>query len=173
MKKDDPIDNIEWRLAAELNPNGWNPNHVFSPELKLLEWSIIQQGWIQPILINPNNLIIDGFHRWKMSTESKTLMQRYGGFVPVAVINVDDAHAKCMTVRINRAKGNHIAIKMNSLVQQLVDDHGLTPKEIANELGMTLDEVELLMQDNVFEAKKIKDWEYSKAWYPVEQLKKG
>lgn len=32
----EPIDNIEWRDAKSLEANGWNPNVVFTPELKLL-----------------------------------------------------------------------------------------------------------------------------------------
>ena len=168
MKKD-PIDLIEWRPAKELKANNWNPNWVFTPELKLLEYSILTQGWIQPILINPNDIIIDGFHRHRLALESPHLQSKYGGLVPTATMNVDDAHAMMLTVRINRAKGSHVAIKMNALVQQLVQDFGLTRNEVAQEMGMTLDEVDLLLMDGVFEAKKIKDWQYSKAWYPAEQ----
>ena len=47
----DPIDKIEWRVANELNSNNYNPNVVFNKELKLLELSILKQGWIQPVLI--------------------------------------------------------------------------------------------------------------------------
>jgi len=149
----DPINNIKWRHATELKANHYNPNVVFSPELKLLEWSLLSTGWIQPVLANPNDIIIDGFHRWRLSTDSPQLMQRYGGLVPVAVVDCDDAHAMMMTVRFNRAKGSHVAVKMNGIVRQLLDDYHLTRDELVREMGMTQDEVDLLYQEDVFAAR--------------------
>ena len=53
-----PIDNIKWLDANELNGNDYNPNVVFTPELKLLETSILKTGWVQPILISKDKTII-------------------------------------------------------------------------------------------------------------------
>ena len=58
--KDDPINNIEWRKASDLNANDYNPNMVFDQELKLLERSILSTGWVQPILVDADDNIIDG-----------------------------------------------------------------------------------------------------------------
>ena len=69
----DPIDKIEWRDAQTLNSNNYNPNVVLNQELKLLELSILQQGWIQPVLILGDGTIIDGFHRATLAKESKSL----------------------------------------------------------------------------------------------------
>ena len=63
----DPLDNIQWLDAKSLEGNDYNPNAVFSPELKLLERSILATGWVQPVLISKDNIIIDGFHRWSLS----------------------------------------------------------------------------------------------------------
>ena len=57
----DPINQVQWRPADALHANSWNPNVVFTPELKLLERSILKCGWIQPIIVNPDGLVIDGF----------------------------------------------------------------------------------------------------------------
>ena len=65
----DPINNIEWLDANELDGNDYYPNVVFTPELKLLELSILKTGWVQPILISRDKIIIDGFHRWSLSKE--------------------------------------------------------------------------------------------------------
>ena len=59
MTSKEPIDNIQWRDSKSLEANGWNPNVVFTPELKLLERSILKCGWIQPIIINPDGMVID------------------------------------------------------------------------------------------------------------------
>lgn len=96
---DDPISRIEWRDAAGLNANDYNPNVVFTPELKLLELSLILTGWVQPILINKDGGIIDGFHRSRLAMESRELLKRYAGKVPCAVVELSRPDAMLMTVR--------------------------------------------------------------------------
>ncbi len=161
-----PVDRIEWVPVDELQANTWNPNVVYTPELKLLERSILQQGWIQPILTNRAKLIIDGFHRAHLAKNSKPVRALTGGKVPCAVLDLSTAEAMLLTVRINRAKGSHIAVKMHELVRELVTEHGITPKHIAESIGATADEVELLLQEGVFKALKIEQHSYSKAWVP-------
>lgn len=164
----DPIGNIEWIEAEGLRANSYNPNVVFGPELKLLERSILLTGWVQPILVTPERTIIDGFHRWRLSCESTALRKRYAGRCPCVVLPVSRAQAMVMTVRMNRAKGSHVAVRMSALVRALIDEHGLDRQEIADEIGATMAEVELLYQESVFAAKNSKDYSYSKAWYPIE-----
>lgn len=166
--KSDPVCMIEWVPALELNANAWNPNVVFKQELKLLETSIMRTGWIQPILISKLGTIIDGFHRWRLAQDSKQLMERYKGKVPCARLDVDEAEAKMLTVRINRAKWTHVAVRMAEIVQQLVDEHGLLPEQIAVGIGAGRDEVDLLYQNSIFKARNLADAPYSKAWYPAE-----
>jgi ParB-like nuclease family protein len=103
----DPVDNIEWRLASSLNANDYNPNVVFSPELRLLELSLVRTGWVQPILITrADATIIDGFHRVRLAQDSKPLMAKYQGMVPCAVLAIERADAMMLTIRMNRAKGS-------------------------------------------------------------------
>lgn len=73
-----------------------------------------------------------------------------------------------MTIRINRAKGTHVAVSMSAIVRELIEVHGLDPQQIAQEMGATMDEVHLLAQDGVFAVKNIGNWAYSQAWYPEE-----
>jgi len=169
----DPVDRIEWRDAATLNSNLWNPNVVFNPELELLERNILKMGWVQPILINPDGLIIDGFHRWQLARSSKKLLERYGGKVPCSVIQVGQVEAMLLTVRMNRARGTHVATRMHELVSRLLNEFHMDPAELALEIGATKDEVELLSQENVFKARNLKDYRYGRAWYPVEKESKS
>lgn len=164
----DPISNIRWIKADTLEANSYNPNVVFTPEMRLLEFSLLRQGWIQPVLISRDNIIIDGFHRWKLSQDSAALMKKYLGMVPCVVLDIDRAHAMLLTVRINRAKGTHVAVRMAEMVKELIDKHGLDRQQIAREIGGTLDEVDLLYQDGIFKARNLKDYAYSQAWYPKE-----
>jgi ParB-like chromosome segregation protein Spo0J len=165
----DPIDHIQWIDAADLTANAWNPNRVHKAELRLLEFSLLSTGWIQPVLANTDHLIIDGFHRWRLSQDSKAVKERWGGKVPVAILDIDRPSAMLMTIRINRAKGSHVAINMSEIVRELLEVHGYSPEMIAKEMGANLDEVNLLAQDGVFAVKNIAKWSYSPAWYPIEQ----
>lgn len=167
----DPIDNIVWLPSRELNGNSWNPNHVFNQELKLLEQSIIRDGWTQAISVNTNNMIIDGFHRWRLSMDSAVLVSRYAEEVPCVVLDKSDRDAMMMTVRMNRAKGTHAAFRMSELVQTLVDDWGVTPEEMIEEMGMTPGEVELLYDGSLLKRHKLEKYKYSNAWVPVEATK--
>jgi ParB-like chromosome segregation protein Spo0J len=163
-----PIEKIEWRHADSLKGNDYNPNIVFNPELRLLEHSLLATGWIQPVLINGSDIIIDGFHRAQIALNSKSLHARDGGMVPCCVLPVSDAEARMMTIRINRAKGAHQAKLMSGIVQELIDDFGLTREEIKKGIGATTAELDLLYAGDVFIAKDIKNAKYSKAWIPVE-----
>jgi ParB-like chromosome segregation protein Spo0J len=167
----DPISAIEWRDAATLSVNNYNPNVVFTPELRLLELSIMTTGWVQPILVSKDGTIIDGFHRSRLAVDSAALKKKYAGKVPCAVVDVSRAEAMLMTIRMNRAKGTHVAVQMSSIIKELIDDHHLDPQEISKGIGATLAEIDLLYQDGVFKMKNIKDYKYSPAWYPTEDVK--
>ena len=164
----DPITRIEWRMANTLNANDYNPNVVFTPELKLLERSILKTGWVQPILITYSGTIIDGFHRHRLAQDSVKLKELYGGKVPCAVLDISDTEAKIVTIRMNRAKGSHIAVRMSEIVRNLIDNMGVLPEELAQDIGATKAEIDLLYQDGVFKMKNIKDYKYSKAWIPTD-----
>lgn len=167
MQKD-PIDRIEWRVASTLNANDYNPNVVFTPELKLLERSILKTGWVQPILITQSGTIIDGFHRHRLAQDSVKLKEVYGGKVPCAVMDVSETEAMIVTIRMNRAKGSHIAVRMSEIVRNLIDNMGVLPEQLAQDIGATKAEIDLLYQDGVFKMKNIKDYKYSKAWIPTD-----
>lgn len=167
--KGEPVDHIRWVPADTLDPNTWNPNRVHGAELRLLERSLLSTGWLQPLLVNPERLIIDGFHRWRLSQDSQAVRARWKGRVPVAVLDVDRPTAMLMTIRINRAKGSHVAVEMSAIVRELIEEHGMARDVIAAEIGGTKEEVDLLAQEGVFSARSISKWAYSQAWYPKAQ----
>lgn len=162
----DPISRIEWREAASLNANDYNPNVVFTPELRLLERSILKTGWVQPVLITQDGTIIDGFHRHRLAQDSPKLREKYQGKVPCAVMDISPQEAMIVTIRMNRAKGTHVAVRMSEIVRTLIDQMGVLPEELAQDIGATKAEIDLLYQDGVFKMKNIKDYKYSKAWVP-------
>lgn len=165
-----PINNIEWVAVDSLVANDYNPNVVFNAEMKLLKFSLLKQGWIQPILVTENEdktyTIIDGFHRSSLARLDKEVRKMTEGKVPVVVLKMSEAERKCLTIRINRAKGSHVAIKMSEIIQSLINEHGMSVKQICEEIGATKNEVDLLMMDNVFKALDIENKKFSHAWYP-------
>lgn len=163
-----PIANVQWLDPLTLKANDYNPNRVHKPEWKLLEHSILSTGWVQPILTDRELNIIDGFHRWRMSQDSKKVAELTGGLVPVAVLDVDRPTAMVMTIRMNRAKGSHVAVNMSAIAKELVHEHGIAPEVVATEIGGTVDEVNTLLMDNIFELRGIGNWKYSNAWYPAD-----
>ena len=167
MKKE-PIEKIEWIDAEALVANDYNPNIVMNAELKALELNILQVGWVQPIIISKDKIIIDGFHRTMLSKQSKALKQKYDGKVPCVVFDVPRDKAMILTVRMNRAKGSHVALKMSGMIRELIDKHGWSNTDVGKEIGASVKEIDLLYQDSVFKMKNIKNYKYSKAWYPVQ-----
>ena len=164
----EPVENIQWIDCDSLKANHYNPNRVMNAEMNLIERSILRTGWIQPILVNKNLTIIDGFHRWTLSRLSTQLREKYHGKVPCAVLDVTDAEAMVITVRINRAKGTHLAFRMSEYIKELIQTHRIPMDDLARDIGATIDEVQLLMRGDVFEAKDIENWAYSEAWFPAE-----
>lgn len=156
-KETSPISNIVWKKASELLANDYNPNSVQPDEMKLLEYSINSVGWIQPILITTENVIIDGFHR-------ATLARLKDWEVPCAVLSVSEAERMLITIRINRAKGTHIAFKMSEIIKKLIDEFYLPKDYVASAIGASLSEIELLLMEDVFEKLDITNHKYSTAW---------
>lgn len=164
----DPIFNVVEKHVDDLHPNSWNPNVVMNPELKLLEESILSYGWIHPVIANQNGMIIDGYHRWFLNKTSKKLLAKYEGMTPCVILDIDDAEATMMTVRMNRAKGVHAALRMSELVQTLIDEHGIPLDDLKKKMGMTDNEIGLLYDGSLLKRRNLQDRKYSKAWVPVE-----
>lgn len=166
MKKKQPIDNIRWISVDILKANDYNPNHVFKQEMQLLHTSITRNGWLQPIIINHDMTIIDGYHRVTLVKTSKPLYEETNGLVPCIVLDLNEVERKLLTIRINRAKGTHTAYKMSEVIHDL-HHNGLTTHSIAKEIGATKDEVELLLEDSIFTKEKFNETsKYSQAWTP-------
>lgn len=166
---ENPIDNIVWLHVDNIDPNDYNPNVVYNKELELLEYSILTNGWIQPILINKEEdgyVIIDGFHRYSISKNSKKLRDKFNGKVPCAILNLPIEERMLLTIRINRAKGSHIAFKMSEIIKTLVEEYEMSIDAIMKEIGATKDEIELLLMEDVFKKLDIQNHKFSKAWYP-------
>lgn len=169
---DEPVDCVEWVPSVAVHANDYNPNSVAPPEMKLLETSILEDGYTQPIVTfqeeTMNREVVDGFHRNRVGKESKPVRKRVHGYLPVVTINsgrTDKGDRMAATIRHNRARGKHRVDAMSDIVIDL-KKRNWTDEKIANQLGMEPDEVLRLCQISGL-AEAFKDRQFSEAWEAV------
>ena len=166
--KDEPVDLVLWVNNGEIAANHYNPNTVAPPEMRLLERSIAEDGYTQPIVSFPRKddyEVVDGFHRHRVGKESKKVRERVHGYLPINQIRGDRTdlkHRMAATVRHNRARGVHGVVPMADMVSALIKQ-GWTDTDIAKELGMDADEV-LRFKQNLGLPELFKDHEFSPSW---------
>jgi len=164
----EPVDCVIWVPNATVVANDYNPNSVAPPEMKLLEHSITEDGYTQPIVSfdeGEHKTVIDGFHRHRVGKESKTVKARVHGYLPIVVINADreDRNDRiAATIRHNRARGKHRVDAMSDIVVEL-KRRNWSDEKIGRELGMDPDEVLRLCQISGL-AEMFADKEFSEAW---------
>lgn len=165
---DEPVDCVQWVKAEAVTANDYNPNTVAPPEMKLLEHSIREDGYTQPIVSwfrEGAYEVVDGFHRHRVGKESKPVKARVHGFLPLVVINdsrQDKSDRIAATIRHNRARGKHRVEAMSDIVVEL-KRRNWSDERIARELGMDSDEVLRLCQITGI-AEVFKDQRFSEAW---------
>jgi ParB-like chromosome segregation protein Spo0J len=162
-----PISAVEWLDPELLRANDYNPNRVFTPEMRLLKRSILEQGWTQPVVITQDGLIVDGFHRWTLALKDAAVRAASGGKVPCVRLAATTSEADRMaaTVRHNRARGQHGILKMSKIVLALRDAKHPLP-EIAAMLGMDDEEVARLAELEGTPQTQSKD-SFGRGWIPT------
>lgn len=166
--KNEPVDFVKWVLGGNVVANDYNPNKVAPPEMQLLEVSITEDGYTQPIVTSANDAnfeVVDGFHRNRVGKESKVVNARVFGFLPVVEIRHENKGKDARiasTIRHNRARGKHQVSAMSEIVLEL-KNRNWTNQRIARELGMDEDEILRLCQISGLES-LFTDKDFSRAW---------
>jgi len=164
----EPVDCVQWVPAGEILANDYNPNSVAPPEMKLLELSVLSDGFTQPIVsweTNGRYEVIDGFHRNRVGRECETVKERLRGYLPLVVVNnnrIDRGDRIASTIRHNRARGKHQITAMSEIVVEL-KKRNWSDKKIGKNLGMDEDEVLRLCQISGLKD-MFSDKEFSEAW---------
>lgn len=166
--KAEPVDCVLWVKNTEVVANDYNPNKVAPPEMQLLEVSILEDGYTQPVVTWHNedkNEVIDGFHRSRVGKESEIVKNRVNGYLPIVTVNeenTDKNHRIASTIRHNRARGKHQINAMSEIVLEL-KNRNWKNERIARELGMDEDEILRLCQITGLQ-EIFKDDDFSKSW---------
>lgn len=164
--KNEPVDCILWVPAGEVHANDYNPNQVAPPEMQLLEVSILNDGYTQPIVTwveDERREVIDGFHRNRVGKESKIINERIHNYLPVVTANKTDKGSRiASTIRHNRARGKHAVSAMSDIVIEL-KKRNWSESRISKELGMDEDEILRLCQISGL-AEAFENDDFSQAW---------
>lgn len=164
----EPVDCVRWVKSELVEANDYNPNSVAPVEMQLLQTSIENDGYTQPIVSWQRGdvfEVVDGFHRHKVGKECKDINERVHGYLPLVVINAgrhDKGDRMAATIRHNRARGKHRVDSMSSIVVEL-KKRKWSDARIAKELGMDPDEVLRLAQVSGL-AEIFADQNFSEAW---------
>ena len=145
-----PVYNVKAVPLEKIRANSYNPNSVASPEMKLLELSIWEDGYTMPVVcyyIEEEDIyeIVDGYHRYTVCKTSERINEREGGKLPVVVINKDESNRMASTIRHNRARGSHSIELMSNIVAELTQS-GMSDAWILKHIGMDKDELLRLQQ---------------------------
>lgn len=165
-----PVYRIQRIPIEKIRTNDYNPNKVAPAELKLLEHSILVDGYTMPIVcyyVKEDDYyeIVDGYHRYLVMTQSEEIAQREGHHLPVAVIDKPINERIASTIRHNRARGTHSIDCMVEIVQKLVES-GLSDQWIMKNIGMDKDELLRLKQVSGL-ASLFSESEFSTAWEEI------
>jgi len=162
-----PVYNVKPVPLEKIRANSYNPNSVAPPEMKLLEKSILEDGYTMPIVcyyILEEDIyeIVDGFHRYTVMLKNRVIRERENGMMPVVVIDKDISNRIASTIRHNRARGSHDIDLMSSIVSELTKS-GMSDAWIMRNIGMDADELLRLKQLTGL-AELFKDKQFSKSW---------
>lgn len=162
-----PVYNIIAVPIEKIQANSYNPNHVSTPEMKLLYESIKEDGYTMPIVCyylkdKDKYEIVDGYHRYTTMLKHKDIYDHENGKLPVSIIDKPLENRIASTIRHNRARGTHDVDLMQNIVKELKES-GMSDQWIMKNIGMDADELLRLKQVSGL-TELFKDTQFSRAW---------
>jgi len=162
-----PVYNVLCVPIDKVKANDYNPNKVAPPEMELLETSIWEDGYTQPVVTYYDAekdvyIVVDGFHRYLTIKNSRRIFEREKGMLPIVVINKDLGNRIASTIRHNRARGSHNVELMSTIVAELVE-MGKGDPWICKHIGMSPDEL-LRMKQITGLASLFANRDFSESW---------
>lgn len=162
-----PVYNVRRVPISSVTANDYNPNSVAPPEMALLETSIWEDGYTQPVVVvydreNEKYVVVDGFHRYCILRDSKRIFEREQGMLPVVVLDKEMHDRMASTIRHNRARGSHNIELMSTIVLELVE-MGKGDHWICKHIGMSPDEL-LRLKQITGVAALFQNQDFSESW---------
>lgn len=162
-----PVYDVKRVPIEKVTANDYNPNSVAPPEMALLETSIWEDGYTQPVVVvhdaeRDMYVVVDGFHRYCTLRDSKRINEREKGMLPVVVLRKEMHDRMASTIRHNRARGSHNIELMSTIVAELVE-MGKGDHWICKHIGMSPDEL-LRLKQITGVAALFQNQEFSNSW---------
>lgn len=150
---------VEYVDIDAVKPNSYNPNRQDERDFELLQRSIREDGFTQPIVAHKQtNEIVDGEHRWRAARQLGMKS------IPVVFVEMTVEQMKIATLRHNRARGSE-DVELSS--QLLRDLRELGALDWAAE-SLMLDEKALdRMLSDIPVPEQLAGEDFSEAWVPT------
>lgn len=166
-----PVYNVIAVPIEKVTANDYNPNSVAPPEMALLETSIWEDGYTQPVVTVYDKerdvyVVVDGFHRFLTLKNSDRIRERERGMLPCVVLDKEMHDRMASTIRHNRARGSHSIELMSTIVSELVE-MGKGDRWICQHIGMSIDELLRLKQITGLAA-LFQNRDFSDSWNAIE-----
>ncbi len=121
--------------------NGYNPNAVSSDKMRLLQESIVDNGFCFPVVAIWDDdlaqfVIIDGFHRTVIGGPDWLDFD----YVPLVFLSHGITARMAATVQFNKARGVH-QVDLDAEIVRALAEQGVGDEEIAAKLGMEVESV--------------------------------
>ena len=100
----------------DLQPASYNPRHINEIELTKLKKSILEFGFVEPVVVNVDNKIIGGHQRVKAA------ISLGWDEVPCFVVNLTPEREKILNLALNRIQGEWDYNKLYDLLVNLPDE---------------------------------------------------
>jgi len=170
-----PVYDVRRVPIEKVTANDYNPNSVAPPEMALLETSIWEDGYTQPVVVVHDKerdmyVVVDGFHRYCTLRDSRRIYEREQGMLPVVILEKEMHDRMASTIRHNRARGSHNIELMSTIVAELVE-MGKGDHWICKHIGMSPDEL-LRLKQITGVAALFQNQDFSKSW-DVDQYENG
>lgn len=121
-----------------LYANDWNPNAMDEKTYELAKLSILEEGFSDPVDVDPTGRILDGEHRWRIAKDLGMTQ------IPVFVKERYDDDAKITTIRKDRTHGEPDLVRLAEIVGDLVDEFG--QQEVERRLGYDENEQQAFLE---------------------------
>lgn len=154
---------------SDLRPAEWRATYVLRPDMAVLAQSLHTYGWIAPLIIRKQtNEIIDGYHRWLALRTDPKLMKKLGHDIPCVMVKCDLPQAMIMHLQLNRGRGATLGAGTSKIVQDILKTRKYKKEDLRMMLGMSTDEIDLMVDSTLIKQRKVPTHSYSKAWVPIE-----
>lgn len=161
--------NINYVGIDELVEAPWRATYVLKPDMSILAQSLNAYGWTAPLVVRHQTMeIIDGYHRWLVVSQDKSLARRLKKQVPVLTVRCSKPQAMLMHLQLNRSRGDITGEGMSRVVRELVVSRSFSPQDLMHALGMSRDEMDVMVDGTLFKHRGVQKHTYSKAWVPIE-----